>query len=228
MRNTSNVSRLQHGDGRSGETPPNIPTSPERGSRRTGHSNNGYRSKRKIQRLQLTLAVLLSTLLLGAVVMGMFIQRLGYEQDQLLFKLHKREHELSVATTKIEQLRQERDGLVAKRIPNLKLIQYDQIIPVSEKYIRNISFTLTKSGDTNGYEYRIVLSNDGFSNILPNITMLLFDELGVQLGDAEITSVKLSGKMAAYELEPGEVRSYSDAIELKQDGKPKYFILQIG
>lgn len=185
------------------------------------------RNQRKVLRLQIGLFVSLVALAVVIIAGTVTMQRAADEQAQLVFELRKAERDLSAATKQLGELRGQLDELVAKRIPGLRPLRYDETITIAEGYVRNISFTLAKSNDEYTYEFRIVLSNDGVVSVLPNVNILLFDERGIQLGQADITVTEFVAEQGETSLEAGEVRSFSDSIALSHGTEPKYFVVRI-
>ena len=64
----------------------------------------------------------------------------------MLLDLRKQEALSSSLSEELETTRSERDILVQKRIPGLIPIVYDETINVDNTYVRNIIFTLAKTG----------------------------------------------------------------------------------
>lgn len=131
-------------------------------------------------------------------------------------------------------LRHERDSLMRGKLPNLLPLEYDKIISLKEKYLRNITFTLTKDQGEETTEYRIVLQNNTRLAVRPTVKVLFFGNSGIRIGIAEMTSRRLvSDKQILYTesaadkqiLFPGEIRSYSGSIELSRQGSPYHFLI---
>ena len=180
-----------------------------------------------MQRLQMAMIVVICGCVLVALGAGFYIERVRGEKEAIEREALRLESELSVALSALESATEDRDDLVNARIPGLDLLTFDETIPVGEHYVRNVVFTLAMKNDTPSYEFRVVFSNDGLSTVIPDVQIVLFNELGVQLGGARVPLDTVTGGEASLTLEPGEVRTHSGAIELFSDQAPKYFYLQM-
>ena len=134
---------------------------------------------------------------------------------------------MSAITSKLETARNEMDALVQDRIPGLLPLKYDEAITVDDKYIRNIIFTLARNGKKRNYEYRLVMHNDTLLVIRPVVEILLFNDIGVQIGVAQVEYMDASTGTKRSELYPDEVRSYTSSIDLIRDEEPSYFLLAV-
>ena len=134
---------------------------------------------------------------------------------------------MEAMTSELETLRNEMDTLVQNRIPGLLPLKYDEVINIDDKYIRNIIFTLVKNGKKRNYEYRMVIHNDTLSVIRPIVEILLFNNIGIQVGATQVEYMDASSGAERPALDPGEVRSYSSSIDLIRDEEPSYFLLAI-
>ncbi len=119
----------------------------------------------------------------------------------------------------------ERDLLVKGRIPELLPVEYDVAIDINEENIRNIIFTLARNGSNKIYEYRIVLSNETLAIIHPKVEILVFNDVGMQIGMAQISTSDATSGSGRPSLDPGEVRSYTGVIQLTRSEEPRYFLL---
>jgi hypothetical protein len=103
----------------------------------------------------------------------------------------------------------------------------DETITTDNNYIRNIIFTLVKNGTKETYEYRLVMHNDTLSVIHPMVEILLFNDIGIQIGLAQVEHTNASTGTGRSSLDPGEVRSYTATINLIRDEEPHYFLLAV-
>ena len=197
--------------------------SPRRGRR----SKPGTRVERRVQRLQMAMVIVLCGCVLAVLGAGVYVERIKTEKESIFIEALRLERELSAAFTALETVTKDRDDMVNARIPGLELLAYDESIQISKLYVRNVIFTLAMKNDTPSYEYRVVFSNDGLSTVIPNLRIVLFNELGVQLGGAQIPADSSDSTEMRFTLDPGEVRTHSGAIEFFSGGTPKYFSLQI-
>ena len=134
---------------------------------------------------------------------------------------------MKAASSELETARNAMDTLVQNRIPGLLPLKYDEAISVDDKYIRNIIFTLVKNGKKRNYEYRLVMHNDTLSVIRPVVEILLFNDIGIQIGVTQVENTDASTETERSVLDPGEVRSYTSSIDLIRDEEPSYFLLEV-
>ena len=196
-------------------------------SRSSRRSASSYRCEAKIRRYKYLLAGI-STLFLLTYMFTLFhINRKSTENERLLLEFRKQEVAMNAVTHDLETIRKDMDALVQDRIPGLLPIKYDEAITINDQYIRNIIFTQVKNGKKRNYEYRLVMHNNTLSVIRPAVEILLFNDIGIQIG---VTQVKYTDASAGTEhsvLDPGEVRSYTASIDLIRDEEPSYFLLAV-
>ncbi len=208
---------------------------PSRGGR--SHSHRYSRSQRKILKLLIVSWVLGGLLFIVILVWIMTSMKLSaVNGDLLLEKARTREQieanrqleaEKRQLEQQISQLEQERAELVEKRIPHLRPLQFDVTIPIDKEYFRNINFTLTGTDHNRHYEYRAVIHNDGSASVEPDVTLFLFDELGIEVGKTRLSGKDTKAGTEAPTLQPGETRSYSSEIRLQRQADPKYFLIDV-
>ena len=194
-------------------------------SRRRRRSRSDHRCEAKIRRYKHLLAGLSILFLLIYIFTWFHIRSLASGQADATLALHKLDVKHQGVVKELETLRSERDALVQGRIPNLLPLRFDEAIPIDTGYIRNVIFTLVKNGSNTVYEYRLVLSNDGLSIVRPKVEIFLFNELGIQIGTAQVEPGDATTNIERATLEPGEVRSYSATIKMLREGKPAYFLI---
>lgn len=199
-------------------------------SRRRLRSRSTRSSTRKVALLQVALVLVIAVAFLGGLAGIMYIQKLSRENDQLFFTVRKAEKEITEAQVLIKELMSERDSLVEGRIPGLKEISYDETFEVGAGYVRNIIFTLTRAKGKDTYEYKLVLANQTQDVIKPRVYVRFYDELGTQVGGADVGA---SASNDSYNsepidpdqevLKPDEIRSYSDNLDVVEGAVPRYF-----
>ena len=200
--------------------------SARRARHRIRHRSAGLRSsERRIQAL--TLALIIAILSIIVVVIGSAIYLRGVTDSNAAIDQQARrmQRELADATAKAQALEAQRDALVAGRIPGLRRLEFDQTIDIAEKYVRNISFTMTSAptGAT-AYEFRLVLSNDTLKTITPDVRVATFNELGIQNGLWDIAAKDaMATTVISPTMDPGEVRSYTATVERLNNEPPVYF-----
>lgn len=201
-----------------------------RSSRRRSRSHSSRSNSRKVLLLQVALVVTIAVAFVGGSAGLMYIQKLSRENDQLFFTARKQQKELTESEVVIKELMSERDSLVEGRIPGLKEIAYDETFEVDAGYVRNIIFTLTRAKGKNTYEYKLVLANQTLDVIKPRVYVRFYDELGTQVGGADIGATPSTDSYNPEPidpdqdvLKPDEIRSYSDKLDVVEGAVPRYF-----
>jgi hypothetical protein len=194
-------------------------------SRRRRRSRRDHRCDAKIRRYKYLLAGITILFLLIYIFTWFYIRSLATGQEQAALALRKLDVKHQGVVKELETLRSERDALVQGRIPDLLPLHFDEAIPIETSYIRNVIFTLVKNGRNTVYEYRLVLNNDSLSIVRPKVEIFLFNELGIQIGNALVEPGDATTNNTRATLEPGEVRSYSATIKMLREGKPVYFLI---
>lgn len=111
-------------------------------------------------------------------------------------------------------------GLVDKRIPGLQELELDKTIEVDAGILRNMTLTRSPGSEQGSHELKAVLQNDSPLSVSPALRILLFDDLGVQVGRIQI-GPEADGKPLS--LRPGEIRSYFAPVEIEPQGTARYF-----
>jgi hypothetical protein len=173
------------------------------------------------------LAVVSMLLVLSNLFTWFYNARKSAESRQALLTLHVQEQSLDALKSELETLRNERHALVQGRIPGLSPLTYDEMITTDNETVRNIIFTKVKNRRKKTYEYHLVLNNNTLSPISPIVEIMLFNEVGIQVGSAGVGQTNGSAGPVSPALEPGEVRSYTANIDLMRNEAPRYFLLNI-
>lgn len=195
-------------------------------SRRSSRSS--YRYASTVRGYRLLLAGISIVFLVILIFSWLQVASKSSERHQAMLDLRKQEVLVKNLTEELGTIQNERDILVQERIPGLIPLTYDETINIDNEYVRNIIFTLAKTGKKNIYEYRLVLHNNTLSIARPKARIILFSDIGIQVGMAQIEQSDASTETdAGTALDPGEVRSYTAAIDLVRDEEPSYFILDI-
>lgn len=189
-----------------------------RGGRRRHHS-----SKRRL------LVILGLALAAETVLMVTAFVRMGLgETERLALEIsgRKQAEELETLRPQVEKLRREIAELTRSRLPGLEPLEFDKVLAVDREYVRNIVFTLAGKGDPVQYEYKLTTHNGTLNLVHPQVDILFFDHLGIQVGQSRI-GVQHDGTPTMDMLERGETRSYSGKVVLSDEVKPEYFRLRI-
>jgi len=191
-------------------------------------SSSGHRSGRHRHRSSTRPRALLYLLFLGfSIVVIMLIAmyllfaytRANDEIVTLRGQLDSKQAELLKANASIQDIEAEFAALVDGRLPHLQELEFDKIINIPQRYIKNIVFTETRLDGTKSYEYRIVAENNERQMVAPIIRVLLFDRSGVQISSAVVEGNKI--------LRSGESFTFHDQLDLFIDAVPVYFYIDI-
>jgi hypothetical protein len=126
--------------------------------------------------------------------------------------------QLAVASTGLDESRRAVDSLVLDRIPGLMPFRIGEPLSVDAPFVREISFKPAVP-PASGHECKLVIENDSSSNIRPALSVLLFDDVGIQLARAQL----MDG--VRDELRIDEIRSYFANLEAAEGRPPRYFLL---
>jgi len=218
-----------------------IPQRSHSESRRSGRHRRGVSRdelKERIRALQArSRAFAVTTAILFLVALGVsalaIIERSQSEtqRNKLLTDLTRARDSLSQTETELHQARAalgtaqtEIQALVEKRLPSLHAVAFDQVFPVGSHHVRNITFMRKHDSDEIVYEYKAVLENTSPDLVTPAISVLLFDDLGVQVGSSAIGEDMTVSEVERM-LRVGEIRSYFGIIDLDRNREPAYFVL---
>lgn len=188
------------------------------------HHGGRHRSTRTRLIVALSAGLVIETALLAAI-----FARMGYaekENADLVQTERKQAEELQVLRPAVQKLREEVAALAQMRLPDLHPLEFDKVITLDKHYVKNIVFSMAGKGDDKHYEFKVVTHNSTLNLIHPQIDILFFDRVGIQVGVAHI-GVQKDGTPTLDMLDRGETRSYSAAIELNDDARPEYFRLRI-
>jgi hypothetical protein len=194
-------------------------------------SASGLYSAKRHRSSKLKIILLLGTVVAieTVLVLVLFIQMSLLDQENLALALAEKKHaaELAELQPQLEKLRKDLAEMTLSRLPGLTPLEFDKVIPVEDRYVKNIVFTLAGKGDDKSYEFKIVTHNATLTLIHPQVDVLFFDRAGIQVGVARI-GVQPDGTPTLDVLDRGEIRSFSSKIELADDAAPAYFRLKLG
>jgi len=187
-------------------------------SRRHGSRHRSRRSSRSL--LPVIALTALGAVAVISLLLYLFgtIARYSSENNLQRAEIGQKDTELRELRAELKRVTAEFDALVKARLPNLKALEHDKVIPLNQGYVRNILFTETHSGDKTGYEYRIVVENNQSRPAMPEIRVMLFDRTGVQIGGATVAGVPL--------MRTGDSESFSGEVDVLIDAVPEYFYVE--
>ncbi|MEH6358469.1 MAG: hypothetical protein V7745_05735 [Pseudomonadales bacterium] len=182
---------------------------------RAGRSS---RSRVKIMLLAICLAVTLLILLVVSIYSASKISSLSGEKTDIERQLITVEAKIEALNPQLTQARLELNELVQNRFPNLHELKINNMMEVNQGLIKQVVFTKIKQGNRDVYKYLVVAENSAVKKINPSFRVLLFDEFGVHVANADVVDKRV--------LEPGESRDYTDELELIFDSLPKHFYIE--
>lgn len=162
-----------------------------------------------------------------ALLLGAQVYTLNRQNQDLRGNLAQAEEELQRVTPEVQRLRNDLDALVRGKLPRLRKLEYDRVLALDDRYLKNITFTEIMSRDRRGHEYKLVVQNNSSAPLWPEIQLLIFNELGIQIGSAEIGTGQPNA-LKTGSLGVGEARSYTAAMELAdRSATPAYFLIRL-
>jgi hypothetical protein len=169
----------------------------------------------------LALSIALSLVMVGGE------RRAVEAQTQLLYgqeRVTLLEAGLADAQQSLSLSQMEIEKLVKGRIPGLFELELDREIPLEAYHVvRDVTFTQLE-GTEPAYEFRAVIENRSPQTVKPTLKVLLFDNLGIQVGRSQVAGSSLAEERFPT-LRPGEIRSVFSVIQPDLDRKPVYFLL---
>ncbi len=203
---------------------------PAPGRERSHRSVDNYRSRSWSRRSKLLLLLILVLVLIDfftALLLGGQVYDLNRQNQALRSNLAQTEEELRQVVPELQKLRTDLDELIRGKLPRLRKLEYDRVLSLDDQYLKNITFTETVNRDSRGYEYKVVVQNNTRAPLWPEMRLLIFSELGIQIGNAEI-GTRHPNALKSGSLSVGEVRSYAAAIDLAdKTATPAYFMIRI-
>ncbi len=203
---------------------------PENDREHTYHTRSLHRRRTWSRRSRLLLILVLVLVLINfftALLLGTQVYTLSDQNQTLRGTLAQTEKQLHQIAPELHKLRADLDTLTRGKLPNLHRLEYDRVVPLDKQYLKNITFTEMVNNDHRSHEYRLVLQNNTGIPLWPQIQLLIFDALGIQVGSAEI-GTRQPNALKAGHLGVGEVRSYAAVIELAdKKAVPTYFMIRI-
>lgn len=147
---------------------------------------------------------------------------LAEERAQSQTRLEQVQADLTSARKGLKAAHASISTLVEQRIPGLQPLKLDEALPTASSVVRDVTFARA-TGSEQGYELKAVLENGSRVSVSPALRIVLFDQLGVQVGHARIGSDSESENLT---LRPGEIRSHFAVIEVEPGSQASYFRLE--
>jgi hypothetical protein len=202
--------------------------SERRSERRSDHRRRGQHrdellaelKRVRLQRRALGISTVLLLLACGSLALWASSQRSTLDAAAMRnqVQIQRLTEELTEATTELEKSRHAVDSLVLDRIPGLLPFQVGEPLSVDMPFVRELSFKLA-APPASGHECKLVVENDSSSDIRPALSVLLFDDVGIQLARAQL----MDGARDALRVD--EIRSFFADLEATEGRVPRYFLL---
>jgi hypothetical protein len=149
------------------------------------------------------------------------------EKAQLAQSIQSGAEEREVLQAKAFKLKGVLDERVRTRLPGLRAVEFDRVIPLEEGPLKNIMFTQAGLDQDQDTEYRIVLSNPNATPARLQVEILLFNQAGIQTGRALVGKGSQNAP-APINLDGNETRAYSDKMETGEGHQgPTYFLARV-
>lgn len=202
-----------------------------RRSRHHRRRSKGARQVAKLNRSVRNLKIALTTVIMvltTAVVIGKRYQdQLSFESAGLQRKVDSLQERLAKEDTLNKKLLADMDAMVESRLPGLRKMELDQVIPISQQYVKNLIFVVSKDGTKTTYDYTLVVFNANSTPVIARTILRLFNDRGIEIGNTNITDVGEANDGLKRSLSPGEIRSYSGSASVSGQAEPAYFLLDI-
>jgi len=189
---------------------------------RRRHSRRSSRL-RSMQLVNLLLAIALVVVFIGWINTWVNLNAAEKERYVLASDLRQASNERDTLRERNAELSRNLKTLVQQRLPGLQKLHFDTTMPIDSGYLRNVSFTRTGVGGEKRFEYSLVLENRSGDALTPKVRILLFDESGIQSGNAIITKEAATSNTELEFLDPGEIRAYTAPVAITKDKNPVYF-----
>ncbi len=176
-------------------------------------SSRAHSWSRRSKLLLLLILVLVLIDFFTALLLGTQVYTLNRQNQTLRSSLAQTEEKLQQVTPELQKLRVDLEELIRGKLPRLRKLEYDRVLSLDDQYLKNITFTEIVNRDRRNHEYKLVVQNNTSAPLWPEIQLLVFNELGIQVGNAEI-GTRQPNALKAGSLGVGEVRSYTASMDL--------------
>jgi hypothetical protein len=191
--------------------------------RRRGLHGGELRGAHKLVRLHrrnLAISTALLLVICGSLALWALSQQSGLDATvrSKQSEIKTLTDQLAAATAGLEESRRAVDTLVMDRIPGLLPFRSGEPLSVDMPFVRELSFK-PATPPVSGHECKLVIENDSSSDIRPKLSVLLFDDVGIQVARAQLTDG------VRDELRVDEIRSFFGDVEIPEGQVPRYFLL---
>lgn len=215
------------------DTPPHTlapPLPQRRVSRGSSSQRHSSSSRKKLRRMRILVATLLAVIVAGTVI-GIFglshLQRFRTEARDLDIKARQLEEELMTARGRLTEMNNDLRILLANRIPGISEISFSRPQEVNNQYVRNVTFVRSGSGDQQTIRFSALLENGRSQPLLPQVTIVLFDQAGLQTGAVTLQPGQAGSGVTTAEMQPGETRQYTGEVTMQRRAPSRYFVVEV-
>jgi hypothetical protein len=197
-------------------------------SRRSTSQRHSSSSRRKLRQLRLVIAGLLSVIVVGAIAAMLgYAQytRLKGELEDRSIALRRAETDLARARERLTDMNNDLRVLLANRIPGITQVRFGEPAAVNNRYVKNLTLLQPIAGDNRTINFNAILENERPDPVLPQATIMLFDEVGLEIGSVTLEKQQAGSAVTIPELLPGETRQYSGTIHVKRPVPARYFLV---
>jgi hypothetical protein len=206
------------------------PVMSPRVSRRRSSRQHVSSSRKKLRIMKVLLAAMLAVIVAGVVV-AIFVYseltRFRIEAGSLGVQVRQLEAELLEARERLVEMNDDLRILLANRIPGVAEMSFSRPIEINDQYVKTLTFVRSGIDGDQGIGFSAVLENTRSTPIVPQATISLFDDSGLQLGAATLAKTQDRNGPTSAEMQPGEGRQYVGTIDLQRQAPPKYFTIEV-
>jgi hypothetical protein len=138
-----------------------------------------------------------------------------------------RMHEIAFLRAENRELKDRLGGLVKERIPDLRPIRMEQVIPINEGPVKDIHFLVSGTDEEKFLEYKTMLRNAGSGTLQVRLNLQLFNRVGIQIGESAIGGRQDAAGVPA-ELNGGELASFSGQVPVGTESDPPAYFRIVG
>jgi hypothetical protein len=226
---TEPVARPRLGDKRR-EPVPRPPVLVGRSGRRI-HADllRKYREiKKQLRQAQVVVAGSLGLVLLLVVLMGGWSFGDDLARQSLRQLLNERNAEIRRMDALLHRAHVEIERLVSERVPGLLPLELGRTVRVVGSPVRSVTLTALPGGVAEGSEYRIVMESDAEEAVPIDLSLALFDRLGVELERFELGGAVLASRLPSGGGLSGRSLSQSGTLRSSRVGEARFFRLEVG
>lgn len=196
---------------------------PRLAGRETAH--RARNKTRQIRHLRIAPGAVLLVAAMSAILVTAKLKKVEAELLAVDSALRATARELQAAQLRPEKGEHELVTLEENRLPGMRPLKLNKLLEVDRESVASISSSQTGAGESQRIEYHAILRNDGTGMILPRVTLYLFHDYGMQVGEARLDKMDATSDVLIEELRPGASHSYHEPIAVKRGAVPAFFLV---